>query len=819
MIYACFLRAICVFSLNSIEQLSERDLAMQFSESWLRSLCNPSLTTDALCHLLTMAGLEVEDVRPVAPAFANVVVARVLSADKHPDADKLKLCMVDTGQGDPLQIVCGAPNVSVGLKVPCALVGATLPGIEIKRAKVRGIESAGMLCSARELGLSEDHAGLLVLADDAPVGVDIRKHLDLDDSVITLKLTPNRADCLSLAGLAREVSALTGAKLNLPEVSVVKPTHDGQRAVQLDAPDACPRYCGRIVRQVNTNSPTPEWMRRRIERSGIRSISALVDVTNYVMLELGQPLHAFDDACLSGAIHVRYPTANEQLLLLNEQTVLPSATTALIADDVKALAMAGVMGGEHSGIDETTTDLFLESAFFTPVSIAGKARSFGFSSDASHRYERGVDFELQRPALERATQLILQICGGQPGPVIEAVSLQHLPQRQAVSLSTSRAVKVLGISLDANRIESILTGLGLTVSRVGDDFSVLPPSFRFDIEIEEDLIEELARIIGYDNIPSVPPVARVAMMPVTESRRTPMQVRRVVAASEYHEVVNYSFIAATEEADFTANPEPIILANPIAAQMSVMRSSLIAGLVGVLVTNRKRQQDRVRVFELGRCFVRDADEMPVPGFRQPMRLAGLAAGTAHPEQWGADSRLVDFFDVKSDVEALFSPASVRFEKVAHPALHPGRSAAVIHDGQVVGHLGELHPRLVQKYELGTPPVVFELDLDPLLQKPFPAYTEVSRFPAAVRDLALVVPQSQPVQGLLDGLRRCAPAVVRQIELFDVYQGKGLDVESKSLAFRIVMQDTQRTLEDAEVDAVVASLLTVATRDFSATLRS
>lgn len=654
---------------------------MQFSESWLRSLCNPALTTDALCHLLTMAGLEVEEVKPVAPAFAQVVVAQVLSLEKHPDADKLKLCSVDVGEGNRLQIVCGAPNVVVGIKVPCALVGATLPGIEIRKAKVRGIESSGMLCSARELGLSEDHGGLLVLADDAPVGCDIRTHLDLNDRLITLKLTPNRADCLSLSGIAREVSALTGAPLTLPVSSVVEAVHSEKRAVQLDAPDACSRYCGRIVRDVNPSVPTPEWMRRRIERSGIRSISVLVDITNYVMLELGQPLHAFDDAQLSGAIHVRYPKAGEQLLLLNEQTVTPTANTALIADDAKALAMAGVMGGEHSGIGETTKDLFLESAFFAPVAIAGKARSLGFSSDASHRYERGVDFELQRRAIERATQLIEDICGGQPGPVVEAVAPGHLPVRHPVQLSTSRAAKVLGIPVDPERIESILLGLGLAVERHGDRFSVTPPSFRFDIEIEEDLIEELARIIGYDNIPSDPPIARAAMMPVSEAMRMPMQLRRMVAEREYHEVVTFSFVADSEEADFSGNPEPIALANPIATQMGVMRSTLIAGLVGVLVANRKRQLDRVRVFELGRCFLRDAGAMPVPGFRQPLRLAGLAAGAAFPEQWGVNSRLVNFYDVKADVEALFTPYSIRFEKFDHPALHPGRSAVVICGGR------------------------------------------------------------------------------------------------------------------------------------------
>ncbi len=791
---------------------------MQFSESWLRSLCNPALSTEELCHLLTMAGLEVEECRAVGADFSNVVVAEVLSVEKHPDADKLNLCSVNVGEPEPLQIVCGAPNVAAGMKVPCARVGARLPGIEIKKARVRGVESFGMLCSARELGLSDDHGGLLPLAADATVGEDIRRHLDLDDHLITLKLTPNRADCLSLLGIARELSALTGAPLLAPEIVPVAAVVADIREVVLDAPAACPRYCGRIVRGVNARVATPEWMKRRIERSGIRSISFLVDVTNYVMLELGQPLHAFDDAELSGAIHVRLPGPGEQLLLLNEQTVTPTADTALIADDAKPLAMAGIMGGEHSGINDATRDLFLESAFFPPAAIAGKARALGFSSDASHRYERGVDFELQRKAIERATQLIVDISGGRPGAVVEAVSAFHLPARRPVALRTARAVRVLGIPLGAERIEAILKGLGLALERKGDDFLVTPPSFRFDIEIEEDLIEEIARIYGYDNIPSPPPVALMSMMPVAETGRTPIALRRLVAERDYHEVVTYSFVEPAWETDFAANAAPIVLANPIASQMGVMRSSLIGGLVGNLVTNRKRQTERVRIFEQGRCFRREPGAGPVAGFAQPLRLAGLAAGSAVPEQWGAPADRVDFYDIKADVEALFAPRRLEFIPAEHPALHPGRCASVSCDGRPVGILGELHPRWVQKYELGAAPVIFELDLAALLETPFPQYVEVSRFPAVTRDLALVVPQSQTLAPLLAALRTAAPAVVRDVALFDVYQGKGLGESEKSLAFRIVMQDTQRTLEDAEVEVVVASLLAVARRNFNASLR-
>jgi phenylalanyl-tRNA synthetase beta chain len=791
---------------------------MQFSESWLRSLCNPSLSSEELCHLLTMAGLEVEERRPASADFSNVVVAEVLSVEKHPDADKLKLCKVNVGETSPLQIVCGAPNVAAGMKVPCARVGAKLPGIEIKRAKVRGIESFGMLCSARELGLSDDHGGLLPLDANAPVGQDIRQHLDLNDQLITLKLTPNRADCLSVLGIAREVSALTGTSLMAPEVKPVTAQIADTRQIVLDAPASCARYCGRVIRGVNANAPTPDWMRRRIERSGIRSISFLVDVTNYVMLELGQPLHAFDDAELAGAIHVRLPKPGEQLLLLNEQTVTPSADTALIADDEKPLAMAGIMGGEHSGINDSTRDLFLESAFFLPTAIAGKARALGFSSDASHRYERGVDFELQRKAIERATQLILDSCGGQPGPVVEAVATDHLPSRQPVRLRTARVARVLGVDFSAERIDGMLKGLGLKVEQHGADFLVTPPSFRFDIEIEEDLIEELARIHGYDNIPSQAPVALMSMMPAAETSRTPMMLRRMVAERDYHEVVCFSFVEAAWEVDFAGNVAPVVLANPIASQMGVMRSSLIGGLIGTLLANRKRQTERVRIFEMGRCFKRDANSGPVAGFAQPLRLAGLVAGSAVPEQWGAEKTRVDFFDVKGDVEALFAPRALTFVKASHPALHPGRCATVMLDSHPVGVIGELHPRWVQKYELGTAPVAFELELPAVLEAPFPGYTEVSRFPSVVRDIALVVPQSQSLASLLEALRAASPEIVRDVALFDVYQGKGLAENEKSLAFRIVMQDTQRTLEDAEVDAVIAGLLKVASRDFSASLR-
>lgn len=792
---------------------------MQFSEHWLREFVNPPLTSAELAHSLTMAGLEVEALQSMAPAFGGVVVAQIIAVDKHPDADRLKLCRVDAGQGDTLQIVCGAPNVAVGMKVPCALVGAELQGMKIKAAKVRGVESFGMLCSARELGLSEDHSGLMALPADAPVGEDIRFYLALEDKLFTLKLTPNRADCLSLKGVAREVGALTGAAVTLPSVREIKVISDRRREVVLEAPAACPRYCGRVVAGIDPKATTPDWMKRRLERSGIRSINAVVDVTNYVMLELGQPLHAFDNARLHGAVQVRYPMPGEKLLLLNEQTVEPSADTALIADEKRALALAGIMGGEESGIGEATTELFLESAFFSPDAVAGKARALGFSSDASYRFERGVDFAATREALERATQLILDICGGQAGPVTEAIDRDHLPRREAVRLRVTRAEKILGIRLGAEVAARLFKGLGFSFSREGDTFTVVPPSHRFDIAIEEDLVEELARLHGYDNIPARLPHGSLAILPQHEQSRTVWRLRRLLAARDYQEVVNYSFVDVSWEQDFCSNRDPAVLANPIASQMGVMRSSLIGGLVANLANNLNRRIDRVRVFETGRCFLRHGEGGQIPGFAQPQRIAALASGPAAPEQWGMATRRADFFDVKADVEALLNPVRASFERLDHPALHPGRSAAVIVDGKVIGLVGELHPRWVQKYDLDAAPVVFELDLDAVLRQPLPAYQEVSRFPAVVRDLALVVAQEQSAQALLEGLIAVAPAFVREIVLFDLYHGKGVDPEKKSLAFRVVMQDTQKTLSDGEVEAAMVKMIEAATQKFAAKLRS
>ncbi len=791
---------------------------MQFSEQWLRSVCNPQIDSDELGHRLTMAGLEVEECDPVAPPFSGVVVARIVSAEPHPNADKLKVCQVDAGQGESLQIVCGAPNAAAGMKVPLAMVGASLPGFQIKAAKLRGVESSGMLCSARELGLSEDHGGLLALDDDLEVGRDVREVLSLDDRKFTIKLTPNRADCLSIAGIARELSALTGAAMALPVVEPVPAALPDRREIVLDAPQACPRYCGRILRGVDARSPSPDWMKRRLERSGVRPISALVDVTNYVMLELGQPLHAFDDSKLSGAIHVRFPSPGESVLLLNEQVVKPSADTLLIADEARALALAGIMGGEESGVTLDTTDVFLESAFFAPEAIAGRARQYGFTSDASHRFERGVDYELAVQAIERATRLILDICGGKAGPVVEAVDQAGLPTRPAVRVRPERVRKVLGIGLSDEQMVALLESVQLSVRREGEVLEVTPPSFRFDITIEEDLIEEIVRLYGYDEVPTAPPRGRISMLERPETRRPLAEVRRLLADRDYQEVINYAFVDAAWERDLCGNEGAIRLANPIASQMSVMRSSLIPGLISSLAANRKRQQSRIRLFESGRCFERKADGEPVTGFHQPLKLAALAAGSALSEQWGSAERAVDFYDVKGDLEAVFAPARLDFEPVSHPALHPGRAASVKRGGRHIGVLGEVHPLWVERYDLGSAPVLFEIELDAVLDRTMPAYAEVSRFPIVSRDLALILDGGVSAARVRSVLLAGTPAIVKSIELFDVYQGKGIEPEKRSLAFRVLMQDTQRTLEDAEVDATVAAIVEKAVSTLGARLR-
>ncbi len=774
---------------------------MQFSESWLRTLVNPSLSSEELAHLLTMAGLEVEELSPVAPPFEQVVVGLVLSKDKHPDADKLNVLTVDVGLGAPLSIVCGAANVSVGMKAPCALVGAKLPGLEIKQAEVRGVVSFGMMCSAKELGLVSDSSGLMELAADAVVGQNVRVHLDLDDHLLTLKLTPNRSDCLSLCGIAREVAALTGAPLQcLPQITF---TQAEAHVVKVKVAEqvACPRYAGRVVSGVNAQAATPPWMTQRLERCGLRSISAIVDVTNYVLLELGQPLHAFDLAKLHGNIEVRFARAGEKLQVLNLQTVELQPDMLVIADDIAPVALAGVMGGAASAVDDATTDIFLESAFFAPDVIAGKSRRLGFASDSAYRFERGVDFAVTVAALDRATQLILDICGGQAGTVTEVCS--PLPLRLPVKLRAQRVQRVLGIPMEAGEIAQILSRLGLVFERTGDAFLVTPPSYRFDIAIEEDLIEELARVYGYERILPNPPQASMTMLAQAETLRPLSRVRQALVLRDYQEVINYAFVAADWERNLCGNAQPVALKNPIASQLAVMRSSLLGGLLGSLMSNLARKQSRVRLFESGACFAAAKD-----GYAQHERVAGLCYGTALPEQWGAAARNVDFYDVKGDVEALFAPCALRFVAELHPASHPGRSARIVAGGQAVGWIGELHPQWQQHYELPQSAAWFEVELETLTQIVTPHAGEISRFPPVRRDIAVVVDEGITVQALLDAMQNEKAPYVAELVLFDLYRGKVVEDGKKSLAFRVLLQDTQKTLTEIEIDRSVACLVAV-----------
>ena len=808
---------------------------MQFSENWLRTLVDPKMTSDELSHLLTMSGLEVEEIQLVAPVFSNVVVAEVVEVTKHPNADRLNVCQVDAGTGTLLNIVCGAPNVRPGMKVPCAMAGAILPPgedgkpFEIKVGKLRGVESQGMLCSARELKLSEDHDGLLALPDDAPVGQNFRDYYELNDLKFTVKLTPNKADCLSVLGIAREVSALTGAELKIPAGTVVVVNTQERLPVKISAPDLCGRFSGRIIRGVNAKAQTPDWMKRRLERSGQRPISALVDISNYVMLELGRPSHIFDLDKIHGGLEVRWGKSDEFLKLLNGNTVAVDSSVGVIADDQEIESLAGIMGGDSTAVSLETQNIYLEAAFWWPQAIQGRARRYNFSTDAAHRFERGVDYATTVEHIERITALIVEICGGketQVGPIDDHIV--NLPQRKPVTVRTERAVRVIGVPILDEQIADIFTRLGLQFSQQSGVFTVTPPSYRFDIEIEEDLIEEIARVYGFENIPAVSPVAPNTMRIAPENTRSLFAIRRQLVDADYQEVVNFSFVEEDWEKDFSANTDPVRLLNPIARQLSVMRSSLLASLVANVRYNLNRKLNRVRVFEIGTVYLRNATtcdgELSVAGYDQPKRVAALAYGPVAEEQWGQSTRNADYFDIKADLEALFSPKVLQFAKFEHPALHPGRSAQVLVDGKCIGWIGELHPRWQQKYELPFAPVVFEIDAVALQVRDIPVYQEISKFPAVTRDIAVLVKQSLPAQTLLDtfvseGKSNDACAIMQAVVLFDEYRGKGLSNDEKSLAFRFTLQDTQNTLQDEKVEAAMAAFIAAVDQKHGARLRA
>ena len=791
---------------------------MKFSEQWLRGWVSPQASRDELVARLSMAGLEVDSVTLAAGEFSGVVVGEVLATEQHPDADKLRVCQVSDGN-ETFQVVCGAPNVRPGLKIPFAKIGAQLPGdFKIKKAKLRGVESNGMLCSQSELQVGEGNDGLMELPADAPTGEDFRVYLGLDDASIEVDLTPNRGDCLSLAGLAREVGALYAAPVTRPVIAAVAPVNDDVLPVEVLAPAACPRFLGRVVRNVDLSRATPLWMVERLRRSEVRSIDAAVDITNYVMIELGQPMHAYDLAEIDGGIRVRMAEEGEKITLLDGQEVALRSDTLVIADHARLLGIAGVMGGENSGVTAKTCDVFLEAAFFEPISVAGKARSYGLHTDASHRFERGVDSNLAREAMERATALLLDIAGGEPGPIIESVSAEHLPQIAPITLRAERVSQMLGLELGSSEIEALLTGLGLGVKASGrGQWSVEVPSHRFDISLEVDLIEELARLYGYNRLPVRYPQARLAPQASPEARSDLPALRRLLVARGYQEAITYSFIDPKLFELFSPGIEPLLLANPISTDMAAMRSSLWPGLVKALQHNLNRQQDRVRLFESGLRFVGQLD-----GLKQEPMLAGVVCGSRLPEGWAQGRETVDFFDVKADVEAVLGFAGAldafTFVPGQHPALHPGQTARIERDGQEVGYLGALHPELVKSLGLDRAVFVFELVLAEVSEGRLPKFQELSRFPEVRRDLALLADRDVAASAVMEVIRENAGEWLTDLRLFDVYQGKGIDPHRKSLAVGLTWQHPSRTLNDDEVNTTTQAILTSLEQRLNATLR-
>ncbi len=792
---------------------------MQFPESWLREFCNPPLTTRQLADTLTMGGLEVEDLRPVAPPFSKIVVGEIREAVQHPDADRLRVCQVDVGEGALLNIVCGAPNARVGIKVPCALVGAQLPPGDdgkpflIKVGKLRGVESQGMLCSARELKLSEDHGGLLELAADAPVGADVRDVLKLDDTIFTLKLTPNLAHALSVYGVARELSALTGAPLQAPRFEPVAARHDAKLPVKVSAPDLCGRFSGRVIRNVNTQAKTPAWMVDRLARCGQRSVTALVDISNYVMFEFGRPSHIFDLDKIHGGLDVRWGQPGEQLKLLNGSTVTVDEKVGVIADGATVESLAGIMGGDSTAVSDTTKNVYAEAAFWWPSAIQGRSRRFNFSTDAGHRFERGVDPSTTVEHLEHITKLILEICGGEAGPVDDHVIA--LPQAVPVTLRVARANKVIGMALTQQQCADALTRLGLGVTEGHGTLTVKPPAYRFDIAIEEDLIEEVVRVVGYDQLPTTPPLAPITPKLRPESQRSRFVLRRLAAALGYQETINFSFVEESWERELAGNADPIRLLNPIASQMSVMRSSLLGSLLQALRFNLDRKAERVRVFEIGRVFMRDPNiattDTTVRGIHQPMRIAGLAYGDVDGLQWGRKGPGSDFFDVKGDVEALLSPVQVDFVAGEHPAMHPGRCARILVAGRDVGAVGELHPRWRQRWEFAQAPVLFELDLDAVVERPVPAFVPVPRFQPAARDIAMIVKDQVGHSAVMAAIQSAdTGGLLRDAMLFDVYKPKqaagAVAADEKSMAVRLTLGSAEATLTDEQIDGAVQAVI-------------
>ena len=791
---------------------------MKFSEAWLREWVNPGVDTEQLADQLSMAGLEVDSVAPVAGAFEGVVVGEVLTREQHPNADKLSLCSVDTGSGAPSQIICGAPNVAAGMKVPVAQVGAVLPGgFKIKKAKLRGVESEGMICSAAELGLADTSDGIMPLPAGAEVGRDFRDFLGLDDRAIEVDLTPDRGDCLGLRGIAREVGVINRSPVTAPETAAVPAVHEVTWDVSLEAPEACPRYVCRVVRGIDPAAETPLWMQERLRRSGLRSISPVVDVTNYIMLELGQPMHGFDLRQLNGRIRVRMADEGEVLTLLDGQEITLRTDTLVIADETRPLAIAGIMGGEDSGVADDTRDILFESAFFAPKSIIGKSRSYGLHTDSSHRFERGVDPELQVEAIERATRLLLEIAGGEPGPVHEAVCGAHLPVRSEILLRRARVAKLLGVAIDDDRVVDILERLEMGVVSVEEGWRVTPPSCRFDMAIEVDLIEEIGRIYGYTEIPAHRSAAATEMRADPEVNFDLHRAKLTLVDRGYQEAVTYSFISP--ELHDLMDPEhgTVVLSNPISADMSIMRTSLWPGLLQTALYNQARQQNTIRIFESGLRFISQHNEI-----KQENMIAGLLTGDVVPEQWGAPSRRADFFDLKGDLEALFAqtgcPEAFEFVSDVHPSLHPGQAARIRRDGRNLGWIGMVHPEIEAKLDLAGHTYLFEIHLDEVLTGVLPAFAPLSKYPSIRRDIAVVVDEGVEFGAVVRCIKGAAPEILQDVTLFDVYTGEKIDSGRKSLALGLILQETSHTLTDQEVDEVMQRILQALTDQLQANLR-
>lgn len=791
---------------------------MIISEQWLREWVNPELSTEELAHQITMAGLEVDAVEPVAGEFTGVVVAEILSAEQHPDADNLRVCEVNAG-GETVQIVCGAPNARAGLKAPLASVGGILPGnFKIKKAKLRGVESVGMLCAEQELGLSDASEGLMELPGDAPVGESLRDYLGLDDNRIEIGLTPNRADCLGMSGIAREVGLLNELEVCGPTIDAVPATIEDSFNVELLAPERCPRFLGRVIRGIDISRPSPLWLQEKLRRVGLRSIDAVVDVTNYVMMELGQPMHAFDLNALQGGIRVRTAEQGETLELLDGQTVELNSDTLVIADHQRAVAMAGVMGGQATAVGEHTSDLFLEVAFFTPELLAGKPRSYGLHTDASHRFERGVDFTLQARAMERATALLLDIVGGNAGPVTEAVSTEHLPARPDVVLRAARIKRLLGFDMERDEVTRILSGLGLGVTITDSGWHCGVPSWRFDIAIEADLLEELARVYGYNRMPTTQPTTNL-VIPARPERTLAMPgLRRHLAARGYREAITYSFVDPKLQHLFDPGLEPVALSNPISADMAVMRTSLLPGLVSAVLRNTNRQQPRVRLFETGLRFLPGEDCL-----KQVPTLAMVMTGDRLAENWSAPAQSSDFFDLKGDLESLYaltrSEGSFQFTAARRDAFHPGQTALLSRDEEVVGYLGALHPSVCQELGLATTLYACEITLSALLQAELPVFAELSKFPEVRRDLAIIVDKDVPAGDILRNVRASAGTYLTDLTLFDVYEGKGIDPKRKSVGLGLTFRDSSRTLSDQDVNLAVDQVVDSLGKNYKAELRN